>query len=83
MHHSEKTYGKDAKAFRPERWLESDPAKLAEMVRTNELTFGHGKFQCLGKPVAQIEIGKTVFEVSKSTSTWLLERIVSRFWAIR
>lgn len=82
MHHSEKTYGKDARAFRPERWLESDPAKLAEMVRTNELTFGHGKFQCLGKPVAQIEIGKTVFEVSESSSAWLLERIFSLFGAI-
>ncbi|KAJ5288296.1 hypothetical protein N7508_011071 [Penicillium antarcticum] len=55
MHQSEKIYGKDAKAFRPERWLESDPAKLAVMVRTNELIFGHGRFQCLGKAVAQIE----------------------------
>ncbi|OOQ84159.1 cytochrome P450 52A11 [Penicillium brasilianum] len=62
MHHSETIYGSDAKAFRPERWLESDPEKLIEMTRTNDLTFGHGKFQCLGKPVAQIEIGKTVFE---------------------
>lgn len=64
MHQSEKVYGKDAKAFRPERWLESDPAMLAVMVRTNDLIFGHGKFQCLGKAVAEIEIGKTVFEVS-------------------
>lgn len=72
MHKSEKIYGKDAEAFRPERWLDSDPAKLAVMVRTNELIFGHGKFQCLGKTVAQIEIGKMVFEVSGNTSAWLL-----------
>ena len=65
MHQSEKIYGKDAKAFRPERWLQSDPAMLALMIRTNDLMFGHGKFQCLGKAVAQIEIGKTVFEVSR------------------
>lgn len=63
MHRSEDIYGKDADAFRPERWFESDPARLARMVRTNDLIFGHGKFQCLGKPVAQIEIGKTIFEV--------------------
>jgi cytochrome P450 len=68
----ENTYGKDAEAFRPERWLESDPAKLAVMVRTNDLIFGHGKFQCLGKAVAQIEIGKTVFEVSRNSSACLL-----------
>lgn len=71
MHQSEKIYGKDAKAFRPERWLESDPAMLAVMVRTNDLIFGHGKFQCLGKAVAQIEIGKTVFEVSRNSSACL------------
>jgi cytochrome P450 len=65
MHRSEKVYGKDADAFRPERWLTSDRAMLAEMVRTSDLMFGHGKFQCLGKVVAQIEIGKLVFEVSK------------------
>ncbi|KAL4995725.1 cytochrome P450 [Aspergillus recurvatus] len=73
MHHSEKIYGKDAKAFRPERWLEeSNPAKMAIMVRTNDLIFGHGKFQCLGKPVAQIEIGKTVFELLRNFDLALL-----------
>ncbi|PNY25948.1 Pisatin demethylase [Tolypocladium capitatum] len=66
MHHSEAVYGSDAKAFRPERWFESDPGKLAAMVRTNDLTFGHGKFQCLGKPVAQMEIGKAVFELLRN-----------------
>ncbi|KAJ5993152.1 hypothetical protein N7451_008876 [Penicillium sp. IBT 35674x] len=66
MHHSEKVYGKGAKAFRPERWLESDSGKLAVMTRTNDLIFGYGKFQCLGKPVAQIEIGKTVFELLRN-----------------
>ncbi|KAJ5806313.1 uncharacterized protein N7503_003915 [Penicillium pulvis] len=66
MHRSEKIYGKDAKAFRPERWLESNPDKLAVMTRTNDLIFGYGKFQCLGKPVAQIEIGKTVFELLRN-----------------
>lgn len=63
MHHSEKIYGKDAKVFRPERWLETDQDKLVPMLKANELTFGHGKYRCLGKPVAEIEIGKLIFEV--------------------
>lgn len=63
MHRSPEIYGEDAKAFRPERWFEEDQDKLAVMLRTNELIFGHGKYQCLGKPVAQIEIGKVIFEV--------------------
>jgi cytochrome P450 len=68
MHHSTEIYGDDAKVFRPERWFEEDKDKLALMLRTNELIFGHGKFQCLGKAVAQIEIGKVVFEVRLSAS---------------
>lgn len=68
MHMSEKIYGKDALAFRPERWLESDATRLAAMVQTNDLTFGHGKFQFLGKVVARMEIGKTIFEVSRNRS---------------
>ncbi|CBF87351.1 hypothetical protein AN9296.2 [Aspergillus nidulans FGSC A4] len=73
MHRSEKIYGKDAKAFRPERWLlEPNPTKLALMVRTNDLIFGHGKFQCLGKPVAQVEIGKMIFELLRNFDLALL-----------
>ena len=63
MHRSKDTYGEDAKAFRPERWFEPDAARLANMVRVNDLVFGHGKFTCLGKPVALVELGKVLFEV--------------------
>ncbi|OAQ90363.1 cytochrome P450 52A11 [Purpureocillium lilacinum] len=69
MHHSEAIYGADAKAFRPERWLvaaEEDPDRHALMLRTNELVFGHGKYQCLGKPVAQLELAKTIFELLRN-----------------
>ncbi|KJK90548.1 hypothetical protein H633G_05559 [Metarhizium anisopliae BRIP 53284] len=59
-------YGDDADAFRPERWFEADEAKLHVMTATNELIFGHGKFQCLGKRVAQVEIGKLVFETFRN-----------------
>lgn len=57
------TFGEDADSFRPERWLESDPDKYAEMVRVGDMLFGYGKFQCLGKPVAQYELSKAIFEV--------------------
>lgn len=63
MHRSKETYGEDANAFRPERWFESDPDKLTAMTRTNDLMFGYGRFQCPGKPVAQLELAKTIFEV--------------------
>lgn len=63
MHHDKALYGEDADSFRPERWLIDDDSKLKEMVRVNELIFGHGRWKCLGQQIALIEIGKTVFEV--------------------
>lgn len=48
------------------------------MRRTTKLVFGHGKYQCLGKPVAWMEITKVLFEVSCSYSTadWAYEMSV-------
>ncbi|KAJ0385372.1 hypothetical protein COL922a_006532 [Colletotrichum nupharicola] len=66
MHHSKETYGEDAKAFRPERWFEEDEERLAAMKSVNDLVFGYGKFMCLGKPVAQIELAKTIFELFRN-----------------
>ncbi|KAL0939968.1 pisatin demethylase [Colletotrichum truncatum] len=66
MHRSEETYGKDAKTFRPERWFEQDEDKLAAMKSVNDLVFGYGRFLCLGKPVAQIELAKLIFEMFRN-----------------
>ena len=63
MHHDKEIYGEDADQFRPERWLTDDREKIAAMIRSSELIFGHGKWHCLGKPVAQLELNKTIFEV--------------------
>lgn len=63
MHHDKELYGDDADGFRPERWFEKDAQKLATMTRTNDLTFGHGRWHCLGKPVAMIELYKLTFTV--------------------
>lgn len=62
----EDIYGDDAGCFRPERWLEADGDRLRAMEATWELIFKYGKWQCLGKPVALIEINKLFVEVSRS-----------------
>lgn len=64
IHHSKKTFGDDADIFRPERWLEAHGEALTQMTSTADLIFHFGKFQCLGKPVALMELNKIYVEVS-------------------
>ncbi|KAI9776189.1 MAG: hypothetical protein M1839_000510 [Geoglossum umbratile] len=56
-------FGEDANFFRPERWLEASGPELQRMERTADLVFGSGKFQCLGKNVAMVELRKILFEL--------------------
>lgn len=56
-------FGDDADIFRPERWLNISPEKRQEMVQTTELVFGYGRWGCLGKPVAFLELNKVYVEV--------------------
>ncbi|KAG4429416.1 hypothetical protein IFR05_015102 [Cadophora sp. M221] len=63
IHHSKKIFGGDADIFRPERWLEADGHTLAQMTSTIDLIFHFGKFQCLGKPVALMELNKIYVEL--------------------
>ncbi|KAF7538220.1 hypothetical protein G7Z17_g12677 [Cylindrodendrum hubeiense] len=60
---SEDLWGKDAGEFRPERWLEASPDKLKDMESTLDLIFSYGKWQCLGRPVALMELNKIYVEL--------------------
>lgn len=60
-----KTWGQDADVFRPERWIEESPERLKEMESTLELIFSHGKYQCLGRNIAMMELNKIFVEVSE------------------
>jgi cytochrome P450 len=81
LHRRKDIFGEDAEEFRPERWLlEKDGAnkqKIAEMTRTTEMIFGYGKYQCLGKPIAWMELNKVLFEVSHTDCVCLPKLIDS------
>jgi cytochrome P450 len=66
--HRKSFWGSDADVFRPERWIEADPAKFKEMHATTELMFGSGKYQCMGKAIALMELNKAIVEVGDSPS---------------
>ncbi|KAL3468474.1 cytochrome P450 [Aspergillus heterothallicus] len=66
VHRNPQVYGSDAGIFRPERWLEAEAEgeeRLLVMNRTQELVFGSGRYACLGKQIALIEVSKTIAEI--------------------
>ena len=75
----EKTFGKDVKVFRPERWLDdgsgrgvnTDGTSIGEMEKGLDLAFGFGKWGCLGEIVVKMELDKLLFEVSLSFPPFL------------
>lgn len=72
MHRNNRSlYGEDSQVFRPERWFvdESIPGekdRLARMYKTNDMIFGYGRWVCLGRVVALIEIHKVIFELFRN-----------------
>jgi cytochrome P450 len=61
-----KVWGDDSHLFFPERWLDAPPDKLRAMEANLDLVFGYGRWQCLGKNVAIMELNKVFVEVSSS-----------------
>ncbi|KAG6037551.1 hypothetical protein E4U41_004922 [Claviceps citrina] len=63
---SRRVWGPDADEFRPERWLDESAAsagRRADMDATWEILFSSGKWACLGRKVAHIEMSKTLVEL--------------------
>ncbi|KAK1831030.1 cytochrome P450 [Podospora conica] len=63
---SKEIYGEDAEAFKPERWFEEDVDRLEFMTKASDLLFSKGRWQCLGKNTAMLELNKTVFEILRN-----------------
>lgn len=61
--HNKEVFGKDADIFRPERFL-GDAESARRMTKTVDMMFGGGRYMCLGKPLALIELNKVFVEVS-------------------
>lgn len=61
-------FGEDADLFRPERWLDAHADQLKAMTAQWELVFKYGKWQCLGKTIALIELNKVFVEVCQDAT---------------
>lgn len=67
MMHDSEIFGPDADIYRPERWLlkddgEKEAQRVAKMTETVTLVFGYGRFGCLGRGVATMELNKAILE---------------------
>lgn len=62
---SKEVFGEDSFLFRPERWLEADEEKLERMEKSLALVWGYGKYSCVGKNIAFLELNKVFFEVCR------------------
>lgn len=61
-------FGSDFEIFRPERWLVRDDSdrerdRVGRMTDNVSLCFGYGRFGCLGRGVATMELNKAIIEV--------------------
>jgi cytochrome P450 len=61
-----KTFGPDVHSFRPERFLEGSEDELKEREAMLENTFGYGRWRCLGRNIALLELNKIVTEVVRN-----------------
>jgi cytochrome P450 len=71
---NEKIWGPDAKVFRPERWFEGTPEEIHNKEVDVEMCFGYGKYQCLGKNIANMELNKVYVEVNLMLKDFVPDR---------
>ncbi|KAF5549083.1 pisatin demethylase [Fusarium mexicanum] len=70
---SKALFGPDADVFRPERFIGLSASDLAELRRNVEMSFGHGRWMCAGKPLAFMELQKVYFELLRAFDFQLTE----------
>ena len=57
-------FGNDVEIFRPERFVEVSKERRAFLHKHIDLVFGYGRWSCVGKVLAWIELNKILVEVS-------------------
>ncbi|KAI1859487.1 uncharacterized protein JN550_012005, partial [Neoarthrinium moseri] len=67
-----KLYAPDPESYRPERWIDAEAVKLAEM-ESSQFVFGMGPRVCLGKDIAIMELWKLLPEIIRNFEFELLD----------
>lgn len=56
-------FGQDAQMFRPDRWIDAHAETRVKYRQTVDAVFGTGRFMCLGRHIAMMELHKALAEV--------------------
>ena len=62
-------FGDDSHIFRPDRWIKANAETRVKYRQTVDTIFGTGRFQCLGRHIAMMELHKALAEVSAKCRT--------------
>ncbi|KAK3294183.1 cytochrome P450 11B2 [Chaetomium fimeti] len=74
-------FGDNAEVYDPMRWLEAGPEQLKEMEATQGLAFAAGsRWECLGRRLANMEMGKVIFELSLRFDFVMLDPVSPLKW---
>ncbi|RDW65159.1 hypothetical protein BP5796_09851 [Coleophoma crateriformis] len=73
---NKKMWGADAKIFRPERWFEGTSEEIRRKELDVEMCFGYGKYQCLGKNIAYIELNKVYVELLRNFEFTIVDPVI-------
>jgi cytochrome P450 len=78
-------FGADADFYRPDRWIRATEEEYRLMDNSVDLCFGSGRWGCLGRPIAMIELNKMVPELLRRFDFAALntaQPIVNKFYGV-
>ena len=75
MCRKKEVFGEDSHIFRPDRWVEADAQTRQRYQTVVDSVFGGGKWTCLGKHIAMLELHKVFTEVSIAGSISIICRL--------
>lgn len=61
---NKKVFGEDSHIFKPDRWVEADAETRRQYQYVVDSIFGAGKYTCLGRHIAMMELHKVFVEAS-------------------
>ena len=77
---NKEVFGEDSHFYRPERFLENEEELNTRRMKAVDVVFGSGRFACLGRHIATMQLHKSIAEVSLFCPSLFFFPSLSLFW---